>query len=215
MQTQTIDAANWWARPRGDQAQHWVNNYKNSTGHRHRTLISQIVGEIAPVNVLELGCHCGPNLMRIAADHPGVTCAGLDVNADAIAAGMQWVAQATLRDRIEMAVGRAPQATEKFPDGAFDVVLTCYTLAYIAPADLDATLYEVGRLAKRAVILAEPQQLEGDVPQVRASMSGYTEWQHNYQIAKQWAKTLRHRRARIVPVVPHVDALNAILVLEN
>lgn len=216
MHAATVHAADWWARPRGDTAAQWIANYQKSLHLRHRVAISEIVGELQPKTLLEIGCHCGPNLMRLATDHDGLKVCGLDASSEAILAGKAWARQyPALESRIELAVGRFPQATEKFPDGAFDVVLACYTLAYIAPQDLDAALYEVGRLAKHAVILAEPQRTDGTDADIKQSVTGYTEWQHNYQQARRWTNTLRNHKARFVPVVPPVDALNAILVLES
>jgi ubiquinone/menaquinone biosynthesis C-methylase UbiE len=214
MHVGTQQAADWWARPRGETAGTWITNYQQSLGTRHRGLISQIVGELQPATLIEIGCHCGPNLIRLATDHPTLKVAGLDVSAEAIAAGNRWAASMAVGDRVEMAVGQFPRATEKMPDGAFDVVMSCYALAYIAPADLDEVLYEIGRLARRAVILAEPQT-DGTEAGVRQTVSQYTEWQHNYQAARTWAKTLRERRSRVIAVDPPVDALNAILVLES
>lgn len=212
MHTATVEAADWWARPRGAESARWIANYQTSVGHRHRTVISEIVQELGAATLLEVGCHCGPNLIRLAQDHPTLQCCGLDANADAIAAGKLWAAKVGLTNRIELAPGRFPAATEKFPTGGFDVVLSCYSLAYIAPADLDAALYEMGRVAKHAVILAEPQVFEGPATN-RQSFGGYAEWQHPYQATVPWIATLRNRSVRVVPVVPNVDALNAVLVL--
>jgi ubiquinone/menaquinone biosynthesis C-methylase UbiE len=215
MHAATQQAAEWWARPRGETAGAWITNYQQSLQTRHRGVISQIVGEIQPATLLEVGCHCGPNLIRLATDHPRLTLSGIDISPEAIAAGQRWASQLpSLSARIEMAVGQFPAATETFPDGAFDVVLSCYALAYIAPVDLDAVLYELGRLATRAVIIAEPQVFDASA-NVKQTITRYTEWQHNYQEARAWATTLRTRTSRIVAVEPPVDALSAILVLES
>ena len=212
MHAATIESGDWWARPRGEESSRWIANYQASVGHRHRTVISQIVQELGATSLLEVGCHCGPNLIRLAQDHLTLQCYGLDANADSITAGQQWVARAGLGDRVELKPGRFPVATEKFPTGAFDVVLSCYSLAYIAPVDLDAALYEIGRLATHAVILAEPQVFQGTAT-TRQTLGGYAEWQHPYQATVPWIATLRHRRVRVVPVDPPVDALSAVLVL--
>lgn len=212
MHAATVHAADWWARPRGAESAHWIANYQKSVQSRHRSVISAIVGELGAATVLEVGCHCGPNLVRLAQDHPTLRGYGFDANAEAIAAGQQWAARAGLRDRVEMVTGRFPTATEKFPTGSFDVVLSCYSLAYIAPADLDAALYEMGRVAKQAVILAEPHVDTGPAT-TRQSFGGYAEWQHPYQMTIPWIATLRNRSVRVVPVDPPVDALRAVLVL--
>lgn len=210
MHVQTQAAADWWARPRGGQSASWIANYQQSLTTRHRLAISQIVREVHPARLLEVGCHCGPNLMRIALDHPTVQCAGIDANAEAIAAGQQWMAQQGFTDRVVLNVGRFPEATAHMASGAVDVVLSCYSLAYVSPADLDAALYELGRLATTAVILAEP--MRGDA---KHTMSGYTEWHHDYEHARSWVKTLNTKRTRTVPIAPPVDALTTILILET
>lgn len=215
MQAATIESQGWWAQARGDRAQGWNENYQKSLHTRHRTIISQIVGELGDVQtILEVGCHCGPNLIRLATDYPQLRGTGLDVSADAITFGTAWVAQRHLQDRITLRQAPFPQGTEHLASGSVDVVLTCYAIgAYMADADLTAALYEMGRLAKRAVILAEPM-IEGPT-RAKHTMNGYIEWHHDYRRAIQWISTLNQRRARIVPVAPPVDSLDAILVLES
>jgi hypothetical protein len=214
MHTQSVQAAEWWARPRGVQAQSWVQNYQRSLGARHRQLISQLVGELKAETVFEVGCHCGPNLIRICRDHPTVHAHGIDASAEAVVAGRGWVAQLGLADRVQVTAQRFPEGTAATPSGFADVVLSCYTLAYVAPADLDAALYEMGRIAARAVVLAEPMPIEGPIAHVHR-MNGYSEWAHDYQAALAWIGNLRGVKTRLVPVRPAVDRLNAILVVER
>lgn len=214
MHAATLDAEQWWARPRGDHAQTWIANYQKSLTARHRNAISQIVGELHPTTLLEVGCHCGPNLIRLATDYPTLKCAGFDVNQEAITAGLKWAADAHLGDRIGLKAACFPEATETLPNNCVDVVLTCYAIgAYMAKDDLIPALYELGRLAKHAVILAEPM-ITGQT-QSKQTMNGYIEWHHDYQDAIKWVTTLNRRRQRVVPVSPPVDSLSAILVLEN
>lgn len=213
MHAATLDAAQWWARPRGADAGTWIDTYKKSLTSRHRSVIAEIVGELAGVtSVLEVGCHCGPNLIRLAQAHPHLTqLSGVDVSAEAVAAGTQWATDRGLSERIQLVHGEIPAASSSLPDACVDVVLSCYALAYIAPADLDAVLYEMGRLAKRAVILAEPMT---DQPATdgRMSLSGYNEWAHNYRAASRWIGTWRGMTLRTAIVDPPVDRLSAILV---
>jgi len=214
MHAATLDAEQWWARPRGDHAQTWIANYKTSLTARHRNLLSRIVGELQPTTLLEVGCHCGPNLIRLASDYPTLHCSGFDVNQDAITAGIAWAADVHLSDRIDMRAACFPEATETLPDHCVDVVLTCYAIgAYMAKEDLVPALYELGRLAKHAVILAEPM-ITGPT-QAKQTLNGYIEWHHDYREALRWVSTLNTRRSRIVPVTPPVDSLSAILVLES
>jgi ubiquinone/menaquinone biosynthesis C-methylase UbiE len=210
MHAETAQTAEWWARPRGPEQQAWIENYRQSLQGRHRTTIVEIVKALKPKTLLEVGCHCGPNLVRLAGELPKLQMIGLDVNTEAIQAGRAWVSTEKLASRIQLNVGRVPEATQALPTGMCDVVLSCYTLAYVAPTDLDAVLYELGRLATRAVILAEPMR-SGKATESR-SFSGYIEWAHDYQAASQWVGTLSGRPTRIVAVEPPVDRLNGIFV---
>lgn len=213
MQTLTVETANWWAASRPDVAT-WIDNYKNSLHARHRNGIAEIVTHYQPASLLEVGCHCGPNLIRLAQDVPGIVdLFGIDASPQAIEAGNAWASEAGLSGRVSMSVGRFPQDTEHMPSGCVDLVLSCYTLAYLAPGDLDAALFELGRLARRAVVLAEPMTT-GD-PDLMQTPKGYREWAHNYGRALKWIGSFRGMTLRMTDVQPPVDRLNAILVLER
>jgi cyclopropane fatty-acyl-phospholipid synthase-like methyltransferase len=211
MHTQTVEAGNWWARPRGANNAQWVQTYQKSLAARHRDAIVEIVKGLPEVKtVLEVGSHCGPNLIRLAQAMPEVEqFSGVDINADAVAAGQRWVASLGLQSRIELAAGRVPDMTEALPTGCVDVVLSCYALAYFAPEDLDAVLWEMGRLAKRALVLAEP--MPGGPPRP-PQVTDYQEWAHDYQGASKWLNTWRGCTLHTVPVDPPVDRLHSILV---
>jgi predicted O-methyltransferase YrrM len=211
MHAQTVEAANWWAKSRGRDNASWIANYQNSLKGRQRTAIVEIVKGLSGVtSVLEVGCHCGPNLIRLAQELPGIEqLTGVEINADAVKAGQRWVEHEGLQDRVSIVEGRVPDKTDILPSECVDVVLSCYALAYIAPTDLDAVLYDVGRLAKRAVILAEP--MPGSTPRA-ASLTDYQEWVHDYQAASKWIPTWRGMTQTIVPVTPPIDRLQGILV---
>lgn len=215
MHAETAGAAAWWARPRGDRSATWIATYQSSLQTRHRGVISEIIGGIGATSVLEIGCHCGPNLVRLASDHPQLTqLSGVDVNAEAIASGEAWIARVGLSERIQLVTGRMPDASATLPDRCVDVVLSCYALAYIAPSDLDAVLWEMGRLARKAIVIAEPMT---DRPQAesRMELSGYSEWAHNYLAASRWINTWRGCAQTIQPVTPPVDHLQQILVVSR
>jgi hypothetical protein len=214
MYSQTVDAASWWAQPRQERTAAWIAQYQTSLTMRHRLAISQIVGGLGARSLLEIGCHCGPNLIRLAMDHPSLVLAGFDVNADAIAAGKAWVQQKGFISRIRLDRATFPKATEKSTTGCVDVVLSCYTLAYVAPADIDASLYEVGRLAARAVILAEPMT-EGATEGETFMANGYHEWAHRFTARLPWIQSLRGCHASTVTVSPPVDRLKSILILRR
>ena len=214
MQIATIEAGNWWAQPRGAHAPDWILTYQRSLMAAHRTAIVEQVRGLQAETLLEVRCHCGPNLVRLGRECPDLHMLGVDISAEAIAAGRQWIASEGLGNRVQLNAGRMPLITEQVPSQSVDVVLSCYTLAYLAPQDLDAVLWEIGRLASRAVILAEPMADAG--PSVSLHhRQGYREWAHSYAESAQWVNTLRGWSVRSIAVEPPVDHLNRILVLER
>lgn len=217
MHAASVAATNWWALNRPD-ADEWIGKYKTSLHAAHRNVIADIVTALQPETLIEVGCHCGPNLIRLAQDVPSLTeLFGLDVNAQAVAGGNQWASACGLSERVKMQVGRITEDTQGLTGGCADVVLTCYALAYLSAPDVDAALYEMGRLAARAVVIAEPMNGEGAeaVPAYTKVMAGYQEWAHDYLTRSRWINTLCGWTSRIVPVMPRVDHLNAVLVLER
>lgn len=214
MHAYTVETGNWWAQPR-DASAAWIANYQQSLQSPQRAAIEGVVRQLAPETLFEVGCHCGPNLVRLAKALPELRMHGIDANAEAILAGRRWVETLQIADRVALTCQRFPAGTYGTPTGFADVVLSCYSLAYIAPADLDAALYEIGRLAGRAVILAEPMPIGEDRPAMIGRSDGYKEWAHDYQQALAWVGSLRNVKTRLVPIVPRVDRLSAILVVER
>lgn len=214
MQTATLDAVNWWADQRADPSS-WIDAYKNSLHQRQRTAISEIVKRYDVSTVFEVGCHCGPNLIRLAQDIPTLTeIFGIDASPQAIQAGTAWAKEAGLDSRVSMSVGRFPEDTAHLASGYADVVISCYTLAYFCPEDLDPALYEIGRLAKRVVILAEPMT-SGDAVAVSKTARGYQEYAHSYGKSLKWISSLRGMRLRMLDIDPPIDYLNGVLILER
>lgn len=216
MHAETVAAVDWWAHQRDDEhAADWCDSYKSSLHAAHRNIIADLVSRCEPTSLIEVGCHCGPNLIRLAQDVPSLTDVfGIDASAQAVAAGQAWAAESGLSGRVHMREGRFPAATAGMATGCADVVLSCYALAYLAPADLDAALYEIGRLAARVVILAEPLSPNGSVVLQRTAR-GYQEHAHAYVSSLKWISTLSDMKGRVIDVVPPVDRLNAVIVLER
>ncbi len=212
MHAATVEVTNWWAKPRAEVSA-WIDNYQKSVHVRHRDLIAEQVGKLGADTLLEVGAHCGPNLIRLANTFPTLRLHGIDANVAAVEAGRAWVKQLGLGDRVAITAQRFPGGTDNLPTGAFDVVLSCYTLAYLAPEDVDAALFEMGRLARKAVIIAEPMILPGVHPAPIHKASGFSEWAHDYQGALKWIGNLRSVTTTIIPVAPPVDRLSAILVV--
>jgi SAM-dependent methyltransferase len=215
MRVETMAAVDWWAQPRAANAAEWISAYKNSLHARHRNVIADVVKRYDASSLLEVGCHCGPNLIRLAQDIPTLTdLFGIDASQQAIDAGSSWADEAGLSGRVQMRVGRFPEGTAAMPTGCADIVLSCYTLAYLSPADLDPALFEIGRLARRVVILAEPLAT-GATKALTRTAQGYQEYAHAYGSALKWIGSFRGMTLRMVDIAPPVDFLNAVLVLER
>jgi hypothetical protein len=148
MHADTIEAAQWWAKPRGAESENWIANYQKSLGTRHRSAIVEIVKGLNPEDLLEVGCHCGPNLVRLGHALPGSD-AGRGRERRGGRGRAALGGERGLATGSRSRAGRVPEVTASIPTHCVDVVLSCYALAYIAPADLDAVLWEMGRLARR------------------------------------------------------------------
>jgi hypothetical protein len=105
---------------------------------------------------------------------------------------------------------RAQDALASLADGSVDVILTCYGLAYIAPPDLDAVLWDMGRVAKKAIILAEP--MSDAETKAYTMLNGYQEWAHNYRETSRWMSTWQGMTFQSAIVDPPVDHLERVLV---
>jgi len=210
----SVETAAWWARPRGPAAGQWIANYQTSLTARHRTLLVDLVKRFQPATLLEVGSHCGPNLIRLCEEMPDLSCSGVDASGEAIEAGRHWAFTKGLSERLELQCGTFPAVTSGVKSGEVDLVISCYALAYVSPSDLGDALYEVGRLATKGAVLLEPIPAgPGDVNERGWNASGYREWIHDYQDAMRWVGSMRGWACEIVPVHPPVDRLNAAMVL--
>jgi hypothetical protein len=96
-------------------------------------------------------------------------------------------------------VGDLRAALPTLATNGVDVILTCYTLAYVLPADLPGVLREVRRVARVGCVLAEPMDLGGD--------EGWTGTRHEYLTDLSDTKSRHLRTLRR----PWHDGLNAVL----
>ena len=131
----------------------WIEGYYNSRTHPHRQLIIDAIKridavQVYPVNsVLEIGCSCAPNLIRIHQEFPSIHLAGIDVNEDAVRCGHDRIIAADVR------IGNAKNIPH--PDQSFDIVLSDATFLYISPQEIDSVMNEIRRIARKGVILVE------------------------------------------------------------
>ena len=202
----TSAATAFWAAPRDSTA--WVTGYRDSLHTRHRAVILEALDASSPWrSVHELGCHCGPNLRLIRQRFPWSVCTGSDVNTQAIEEGRRWFAldpnvslwQANLLDDLNTPYMEKP-----------DIILTCYTLAYVAPEDLHIVLRRLVQEARRGVILAEPM---APASQAGSLKKPFPEWSHDY--AATMGAVMQEQGRDGIGVIrmvdPPVDNLNAVL----
>jgi ubiquinone/menaquinone biosynthesis C-methylase UbiE len=94
--------------------------------------------------VLDVGCGTGELLARLAAKYPALRLAGLDPVPEMLA-----VARAKLRPGVDLRVGWANELP--WPDGRFDVVVSCNMFHYIthpvaAVGEMERVLRPGGRI---------------------------------------------------------------------
>lgn len=186
----TADATRFWAQHDGGAS--WCALYRGSDVDPSRAAVLAAVRQFENArSVLEVGCHCGPLLKQLAA-LPGIAHAvGYDVNAAAL--------QAAKADGLIVRHGAVPHVLDGLRDGAFDLVVSSYCLAYVAPADLVRTLAGCLRVARMGVVLAEPSA--GPGVRAQAHEDGeYAEWRHEYMDALEeaaGARMVRLTRTRL------------------
>lgn len=168
----SADAQFFWANHPGGVA--WLQKYAATASAPPREWALGAIRSFghAP-SVLDLGCHCGPLLYRLR-QWP-VDCLGIDINAEAVN-----VAQASGLPAI---VGTVPDALRRLKSQSFDVVTSTYCLAYIAPGDLQATLYECLRVARLGLVIIEPTAGPGVEESELCEGRCYVEWRHDYVVA--------------------------------
>ena len=137
----------YWRERKAD----WEASYGQTINHPHRDLIIKKLKEIEFGSLLEIGCNCGPNLLRIQKEFPRVELGGVDINADSIAIAKRLLPAHELRLETRSA------DNIYFSDKSIDVLLTDATLIYIGPDKINKVMGEIARIARKNVILCEFQ----------------------------------------------------------
>ena len=155
-----------WKRQHGADPGAWIKHYQDSTGLPSRQAVLAGLRHLQPWGSLcELGCHAGPMLGMIAEEFPTAGLTGVEVNPVAAQAAKRNVPQANIAlERLQEWLDR---------DEHVDVIVTHYTLAYVAPESIRPILAQCCRVAKRGLVLAEPMGDEGLI-------WAFPEWRHDY-----------------------------------
>ena len=170
--SQTLLTAAKWAKQHEAYGPGWTENYWRTREDPSRVAVVEALTTLPPwTTLVEIGCNAGPQLHLIAKTFLGKQLYGIDVNPVALQAGRQNVSSATFTEAslwewLPLQTGRA-----------WDVLISHYTLAYVAPEDLSAILAQCLRVAKCGLVLAEPTALPG-AP--LGLVWSYPEWRHPY-----------------------------------
>lgn len=132
----------------------WAEGYLETVSHPHRQQIVDAVAEFDPLaSVLELGCASGANLIRLRERFPAIELIGLDINARAIEVGRKYFSDRG-DARVQFFNAQADQL-RSMPANSVDVVFTDAVLMFVTPDRVQSVLGEMGRVARKAIILNE------------------------------------------------------------
>lgn len=194
-------ATHYWRERAHTYGPGWLDLYWESWTAPHRIALADALPSCGDFSsLLELGCHCGPNLRLWAERWPQVALYGLDVNREAIAFGQAHLGHhaslwaADLNWPLTMDIWLPP----------VDVVVSCYALCYVRPVALMAVLERAWAVARLGVVVAEPMPVNGEPVGPCAQIE---EWRHDY------AEAFRSLGATVeVRAIPPVDRLNGICI---
>jgi SAM-dependent methyltransferase len=96
-------------------------------------------------SILEVGCGAGRNLKALRDADPHVSLSGFDISPAAIANAKHHVPTADLK------VGSLYDLSQH-ADGSFDVVFSSGVMMHVPHDEVEATIREMHRLARRAVV---------------------------------------------------------------
>lgn len=156
----------------------------------------------------EVGCCAGTNLRLIREAFPWVVLEGTEISIEAATfAQDKFANDAQTRVVCTDMYMDAPL----WEDREVDVTMSCYTLAYVPPDDLDDILWHMLRASSVGVLIIEPTHGEiGQLPH------GYTTvWRHDYSEAISRIMALDPRRADlsvgfISPSIEDCDGLTMV-----
>ena len=144
----------------GKGSDDWIEGYRNSLDHPHRSFLVEIISKFNPSSILEIGCNCGPNLYLLGKKFPDAEIRGMDINSMAVQKGNEWLAQEGISN-VKLLEGKADELGQ-FQDKSFDIVFTDAVLIYIGPDKIKKVMEEMVRITQRALILMEWHSFEPD-----------------------------------------------------
>lgn len=144
----------WVWRTRHLYRKNWAQGYLGTVNHPHRSQLVEAVAAMGDIgSVLEVGCASGANLVCLRERLPGAQLVGVDINSQAIKVARRHF-EAMGDKNVRLLVGRA-DSLMAIPDASVDVVVTDAVLMFIAPDRIRAVLAELGRVARKGIVLNE------------------------------------------------------------
>lgn len=146
-----------------------------STERPHRKPVMDAIGSMMPAaSLLEIGCNAGVNL-RMARDRwPALRLGGVEVSKRASGYVTDRLPSVQVHD------GDLRDVLPTLEASSWDIVLTCYCLAYIEPGEIHSVLTNMVRVARVGLVIAEPMVFDHDGTSRRYE-AGIPEWMHNYR----------------------------------
>lgn len=198
----TATARDWWVSHADRAGLDWAHYYWEDWSAPHRQHIPLALALVAPVESLyEIGCNSGPNLRLARRYFPHLKLGGLEV---------AEVAATMAHDRLGVPIEQG-SLPDDLPDSEWDVVLSCYTMAYLDPEDAHTTMLRLNRMARLAIILLEPMAV-GALPVGQCRDDGLPEWRHDYE---RTFHAIGWRTAWKWPLIPPKQHTNAVLILQR
>lgn len=197
----------------------WARDMWNSWLDPQRIVLVKAIQKVVetPSSILEVGCGSGPNLRLWRAQWPSADLTGVDVNDTALGWGQRQAAEEgwfwdAYRRRL----------TETEGDWGLlrhDVVVSCYTLTYLTPDEINPVLQQLLRLTRNALVIMEPMVAHG-TPEYHyggkpGGQRGYPEFWYDYPTRfKEILKgTDQSVECSVEPMVPH-GHLNGVVTIK-
>lgn len=114
---------------------------------RSRWVAQDVLGELAPTSVLEVGPNTGRNLAAIREHDPAIRLRGLDVNPKAVAHGRR------LHPDLDLVLADAHDWPE--PPDSWDVLLTMSVLDHVPEAGIETLAASMAATARVGVVAVE------------------------------------------------------------
>lgn len=196
----TRTAQEFWSQPRTDEG--WESLW-DKTEQTHRQMILQQFHLLKHFkSITEIGAQVGTNIRLLRRAFPWATITGIELNPSAVAFARKKFADDPM---VEFITG---SLTDPTPLPPTDVILTCYSLAYVAGEDILIALKRLIAATRVGLVIAEPHR-----PYISQLVPGlhFPEWMH--PIDALMTSELAGKRGKLIVrnVDPPVDRLNMIV----